>query len=150
MGLRGPQARNALAVQRRGKQSGGTQPPADVAADPVALQRWTETVAALRELGLWHPADRPVVQRYCLMASAWTAAYRDVQERGPSMPTSTGYEALRPSAVQLNKLAAALLSLETALGLNAKARQRMSAVAGQPFEHDDPEAALLERLKVRV
>jgi P27 family predicted phage terminase small subunit len=149
MGRRGPQARNALAQQQNCKANAGTEAPAAVAADPVALEKWQTTVQALRDLRLWHTSDREVVARYSLLSAAWSAAYADVRERGPSMPTSTGYEAMRPAAVQLTKLAAALLSIESALGLNAKSRQRMSAGAAADHDDDDEETVLLRRLALR-
>lgn len=123
-------------------------PPAEVAADPAALEVWTTTVAALRENGLWTSADRAVVARYSLLSSLWAAAQRDVAEHGTVMRTRSGYESVRVSAVLVTKLAGAMLAIENALGMNPRGRQKLKAAGPKP--EDDPEYRLLQKLKVRL
>ena len=134
----------------RTPRSTSDTPPPEVAADPAALATWTATVAALREAGLWTAADRAVVTRYSLLSSLWAAAQRDVTEGGTMMKTQSGYESVRVSAVLVTKLAAAMLAIESAIGLNARGRSRLKPSSPNESDAVAKERAFLRRVMVRA
>lgn len=137
MGKRGPQRKpTALSANRDKRSAAGLDaPPADVAADPVALEAWDRAVGGLQALDLWHRADRDVVARYALLWSQWEACRQDVAANGLTMETKTGYRAMSPTATLMAKLSPQLLTLEVALGFTSRARARMRVTA--PEKQDD-------------
>lgn len=131
MGRRGRQPKpTALSVHRGGAAAGRpTDPPAEVSADPVALETWHRTLASLQELELWHRADAAIVARYCVMTALFRRCLAEVNTDGMAMATTTGYQAVRPAASQMIKFASQLNVMESSLGLTAKARSRMKVAA---------------------
>lgn len=115
-------------------------PPAEVQADPRALEAWCATLEALDAVGLFHRADRATVARYAVLTGHYRACLDDLRETGPFMQTKTGYRAPSPAATNLLRVADKLAAIEAALGLTPRSRAGMKV---QPTSPEDDEAALL-------
>lgn len=128
MGKRGPQRKPRLLdfnADRRPTEA--PEPPAEVAGSPHALEVWTRTVAAMKDMGTWSEADSSTVARYAVLHEMHRRYAAECLAGGDVMETKTGYRAPTPAATMFVKLSASLLATEKALGLPAGTRKDLPA-----------------------
>ena len=142
MAARGPKPKPKLIERTRASVATDSErsAPPEVAADPLAVLAWEQTVAALEAVGLFHKADRAMVARYATLTGVYLVCLDDIRSRGMTMQTKTGYEAPSPAATHLLKIAGTLTAIEASLGLTPRSRAGMKVMP--PNESDEDEAAL--------
>ena len=131
MGRRGPKAKPTL-LELSAQVSDPSGAPVEVAADPAALELWTQLVADLQSLLIWHRTDAGLLARYCVMRSMWRQSLEAVRRDGPAAKTRTGYRCVTPEMVLVTKLSASLLTMEVELGLAPRARSKMRITTPPP------------------
>jgi P27 family predicted phage terminase small subunit len=118
------------------------QPPAEVAAHPLAAEEWLRLAPLLRQSRQVTDADRGSLIALCLEWGRYLEATARVRERGMVVVTPSGYPMPNPYLAILRQSLAACAKLWPELGLTPSSRSRVHVPpepARDPFaEFDSP------------
>ena len=108
-------------------------PPADVAANPDAVEEWRRLLPIMREAGALTEAERPVLAAACLQWAIYLEAYRKMRADG--MVSRKG----RPTAhtVIANQAVRVCQQLWNELGITPRSRSKIQPALQQAKEAVD-------------
>ena len=92
----------------------------------VALARWNEVAPLLLAMKVFTAADRPALERYCLVYEQWAKCHDHVREHGMTQVTQSGYSQVTAEGGMFKSLLGELLSFERQFGMTPAARATLT------------------------
>ena len=123
---------------RRDRHEGVPDPPAKAPPCPtwfgksapwgkMARQEYRRLSRALAAIGVLTEIDRDTLLAYCDAVARWRHWRAELDRRGWTQMTSTGYEAPRPEVAFLNRAMEDMRRFGASLGLSPSDRRRVAA-----------------------
>lgn len=144
--VRGNPSKTAIpADEPKPEEDDGAPPPG---LTGLALDKWIDTVAVLKSMGVWTAADRYTWERYCVTYAQWQRNREVVERAGDVIVFKTKdkngnpYMQVSPFATQMARAAEALLRIEQQYGLTPSSRTQVRLHA-RP--EDDPFEAFVKK-----
>lgn len=113
----------------------GTPPmPQRLMVEPVAVEKWNETVPILLELGTLTMADGEALATLCEVYAATQACLLELRASGPVMKTDLGGVKPNPAGPLYRSLVALQASLMSEFGLTPTSRARLGGNEKKPTD----------------
>ena len=141
--VEGNRSRRPLPKNEPKPRRGIPQPPAQVVADPYAIEEWNRITPELEAVGLLTKVDGTTLAGYCMCVSRWRQAEeaihrmkaRDKLTSALMIKTSNGNAIQNPLIGVANRAMNMAIRFAAEFGMSPAARARLEAL---PHETDSP------------
>lgn len=102
-------------------------PPAEIAGDDMAVEKWRELAPALAKAGVLKVTDKDVLVLYCVAHSRYWKAQRELDDFGITITNPvTGMPSRNPAAMILSEAYRQMTTAGSRLGLDPASRQNIA------------------------